>query len=49
MAEKKKDNLVHLSSYVTEEELGKIKKVANKEVVSTSRMVRKLIVEKIKN
>jgi len=45
----KRGNLVHVSSYVSKEELQKIKKAANKEVVSTSGMVRKLIVEKIKN
>jgi len=48
MPDKKKDNLVHLSSYVTEEELSKIKKKAGQEILSTSRLVRKLVSAEIK-
>jgi len=48
MNHKERGNLVHLSSYVSKEELSKIKKKANSEVISTSGLVRKLVILEIK-
>jgi len=48
MNHKKKGNLVHLSSYVSKDELQQIKRKARHEVVSTSGLVRKLVAIEIK-